>query len=81
MINYLKLERDLLDCAVEINPYKFDTFYPGTKIPVVDQSKILDPNYYFILSWNFQEEIISKMSKFIDGGGKFITPFPNIKVI
>jgi len=81
MINYLKLERDLLDCAVEINPYKFDTFYPGTKIPVVDQSKILDPNYYFILSWNFQEEIISKMSKFIDGGGKFITPFPKIKVI
>ena len=39
MINYLKLESDLLDCAVEINPYKFDTFYPGTKIPVVDQSR------------------------------------------
>jgi 2-polyprenyl-3-methyl-5-hydroxy-6-metoxy-1,4-benzoquinol methylase len=81
MINYLKLERDLLDCAVEINPYKFDTYYPGTKIPVVSQEIVKDPDYYFMLSWNFQDEIISKMSTFTKNGGKFIIPFPNIKII
>jgi hypothetical protein len=81
MINYLKLERDLLDCAVEINPYKFDTYYPGTKIPVVSQEIVKDPDYYFMLSWNFQDEIISKMSTFKKNGGKFIIPFPNIKII
>lgn len=81
MINYLKLEIDLLDCAVEINPYKFDTYYPGTKIPVVNQETVKDPDYYFMLSWNFQDEIISKMSTFVKRGGKFIIPFPNIKII
>jgi 2-polyprenyl-3-methyl-5-hydroxy-6-metoxy-1,4-benzoquinol methylase len=81
MINYLKLERDLLDCAVEINPYKFETYYPGTKIPVVNQETVRDPDYYFMLSWNFQDEIISKMSTFVKRGGKFIIPFPNIKIV
>jgi len=81
MINYLKLDKSYIDCAVEINPYKFDTYYPGTKIPVVSQETVKDPDYYFMLSWNFQDEIISKMSSFTKNGGKFIIPFPNIKII
>ena len=81
MINYLKLDKNYIDCAVEINPYKFDTYYPGTKIPVVSQEIVKDPDYYFMLSWNFQDEIISKMTSFTKNGGKFIMPFPNIKII
>ena len=31
-INFMKLNVDTIDCAVEINENKFDTLYPGTKI-------------------------------------------------
>jgi len=81
MINYLMLDENYIDCAVEINSFKFNTYYPGTRIPVVNQEEIKEPDYYFMLSWNFQNEIISKMSSYVKRGGKFIIPFPNIQII
>ena len=81
LLNFIELDENHLECAVEINPHKFDTFYPGTKIKVLDQSLVQDPDYYLFLSWNFQKEIISKMSSFVEKGGKFIIPFPDVKIL
>ena len=80
-INFMKLDVDTIDCAVEINENKFDTLYPGTKIPVLNQYDVKYPDYYLFLSWNFKDEIISKMKNFIDSGGRFILPFPELKII
>ena len=81
LLNFMELNEKYIDCAVEINPHKFNTLYPGTKIKVLDQSLVIDPDYYLFLSWNFQKEIISKMSKFVEKGGKFIIPFPEPKLL
>ena len=81
IINFLNIDETLLECAVEINPYKFNTYYPGTRIPVVDQNSVSDPDYYFMLSWNFKDEIISKMQDFKEKGGKFIVPSPSVQII
>ena len=80
-INFMKLNVDTIDCAVEINENKFDTLYPGTKIPVLNQYDVKYPDYYLFLSWNFKDEIMSKMKDFIDSGGRFILPFPELKII
>jgi hypothetical protein len=81
LLNYFELNEKNLDCAVEINKHKFNTFYPGTKIPVFNQDDVDDPDYYLFLSWNFKDEIISKMTNYVDKGGKFIVPFPKIEII
>lgn len=81
LLNYFELNEKNLECAVEINKHKFNTFYPGTKIPVLNQDDVKDPDYYLFLSWNFKDEIISKMSNYVDKGGKFIVPFPKIEII
>ena len=80
-INFMELNEKNIDYAVEINKHKFDTYYPGTKIPVVDQKIISHPDYYLFLSWNFKDEIISKMKSFVENGGKFIIPFPKLEII
>ena len=77
----MELKEDIIECSVEINEHKFGTYYPGTKIPVLDQNKIDDPDYYLFLSWNFKDEIISKMGDYVEKGGKFIIPFPNVQII
>ncbi len=81
LINFMELREDIIECAVEINKHKFGTYYPGTRIPVLDQNKTNDPDYYLFLSWNFKDEIISKMDGYVKNGGKFIIPFPNIEII
>jgi hypothetical protein len=80
LLNFMEFNEDILDCAVEVNKHKFNTFYPGTKIPVLNQDEVEDPDYYLFLSWNFKNEIISKMSNYVEKGGKFIIPFPKVEV-
>ncbi len=81
LLHYMELDEKILECAVEINKHKFNTYYPGTKIPVLNQAEVEDPDYYLFLSWNFKNEIISKMSNYVEKGGKFIIPFPKVEVI
>ena len=81
LIHYMEFDETKLKCAVEINKHKFNTYYPGTKIPVLNQADVEDPDYYLFLSWNFKDEIISKMTNYVEKGGKFIIPFPKVEII
>ncbi len=81
LLHYMELDETKLKCAVEINKHKFNTYYPGTKIPVLNQADVEDPDYYLFLSWNFKNEIISKMTNYVEKGGKFIIPFPKVEII
>jgi hypothetical protein len=39
------------------------------------------PDYYLLLSHNFEEEIIKRNKKIIENGVKFIVPFPQIRIV
>lgn len=81
IINFCKLTEKELDCAVEINEYKCQTYYPGTRIPVYHQDKTPAPDVYLLLSWNFKDEILRKIRSFRDRGGKIIVPIPDPELI
>jgi len=76
IINYCKLTSEDIECGVEINPHKFDTYFPGTKIPVYDQNNTPEPDVYLLLAWNFKEEILPKLRSFRDQGGQILVPVP-----
>ena len=75
------ITNSVIDKAVEINPYKVGTYTPGSHIPVVKESKKDVPNYYLMLSHNFEKELINNNKDIIQKGVKFIIPFPEIKII
>ena len=81
IINFCGLTEEEIDCGVEINPHKFNTYFPGTKIPVFDEASKDKPDVYLLLAWNFQEEIFSKMIDFRNQGGKFLIPISNIGLL
>ena len=58
-------------------------FTPGTHIPIKASNHIYlsKPDYIIILAWNYSSHIIKKHDKFFKTGGKFIVPFPKIKII
>lgn len=81
IINYCKLTLNEIDCGVEINPYKCDTYFPGTKIPVYNEKDTLEPDVYLLLAWNFKDEILPKFNSFREKGGKILIPIPEPEFI
>jgi len=65
------------------NIKKHNLYAPGTNIKVLSSNQLLKlmPDYVVIFAWRYSEIIIKKNGKYIDKGGKFITPLPNFKII
>lgn len=83
LINYLKLDQDILDCVVEIKgSYKIGKYIPGTLIPIVDESQLYSkqPDYALILSWHIADELMPKLKE-KGFKGKFIIPLPIPRVV
>jgi hypothetical protein len=81
IINFCNLNENQIDCAVEINPYKFGTYIPGSKIPVLNESEVDKPDVYLLLAWNFANEILPRFASFRELGGQFIIPIPTPTLI
>lgn len=81
LLNYMGIDKNIIDKVVEVNPLKVGKYTPGSHIPVIKESLDDLPDYYLLLSHNFKEEIISKNKNILNKGVKFIIPFPKIEVI
>jgi len=81
LLNYFNIDCSLIDKAVEINEMKIGNYLPGSHIPITKEDENDLPDYYLLLSHNFEEEIIKRNKNIIASGVKFIVPFPNIKVV
>ncbi len=83
LLNYCKIDNEILSFVTEKNPIKLNTFTPGMHIPVYSDESLLEkkPDYAIILAWNFADEIMLNNKKYQDLGGKFIIPIPNPKII
>ena len=73
----------VLDFIVDDNPLKQNRFTPGTHIPIKASNEIYKkkPDLIIILAWNYASHIIKLHKKFKKTKGKFIIPFPKIKIL
>lgn len=81
LLNYEGITNALVEKAVEINPLKVGKILPVTNIPIELETKDSYPDYYLLLSHNFEKEILKKNEDFLNRGGKFILPFPTPRII
>jgi hypothetical protein len=74
---------EYLDFLVDDNPSKHGLFSPGYHLPVYSSEKLNEnkPEYVLLLGWQHQDTIIKRNKRFLDEGGKFIVPLPELKVI
>lgn len=74
---------EFLDFLADDNPAKQGRFSPGLHLPVLPSASLCQrqPDYVVILAWRFAGEIIRKNQAYLDRGGRFIVPVPELKVI
>jgi 2-polyprenyl-3-methyl-5-hydroxy-6-metoxy-1,4-benzoquinol methylase len=64
LINYLKLDKELIDGVTDISPLKVNKFTPLSRIPIYHDNflkKFNEKIYVLILSWNISKILLTKL--------------------
>jgi SAM-dependent methyltransferase len=75
LLNYFQVGPELIECLVEKNTLRKGLVSPGMHIPVVMESELTAlPDIYYVLAWNFRDEILANNQRLIDAGVAFHFP-------
>lgn len=82
LMNYAGVGPDLISFVADRNPAKQGKYLPGSRIPIVDESRLRDakPDYVVILPWNLKVEIMQQLEYIKSWGGQFVTAVPELEV-
>jgi SAM-dependent methyltransferase len=82
LLNFAGVTRLLLPYVVDRNPHKQGQALPGSRIPIVDESRLREtrPDYVLILPWNLRTEIEQQLAYIREWGGRFVVPIPRLVV-
>ncbi len=83
LVNYTGLDDGILDVVVEVSSsHKLGKYIPGTRIPVVDESRLFaeQPAYALLLSWHIADELAQNL-RGKGFRGKFIVPLPEPAIL
>lgn len=75
LLNYFGIGRQYLDCLVEKNELRRGLYSPGQHLPVIMERDVsVPPDVYYVLAWNFKQEILGNHQSLIDAGVEFYFP-------
>lgn len=81
VLNYCGIGPDLLPFVCDSTPEKQGRLTPGSWIPIRPPEAFVPyPDYALLFAWNHAEEIMSKERAFSEGGGRWITYVPEVRV-
>jgi NDP-4-keto-2,6-dideoxyhexose 3-C-methyltransferase len=83
ILQYCKLNHDLIEKATDANPEKWGRKTPGTGIPIVskEEARKDKPDYFLVLPHHFLDEIRRQENDYLRSGGKFIVPLPKFRIV
>ena len=83
LLNACNLTGELIEYVVDRNVHKQGMFMPGVKIPIRPPSDLVSdrPDEVLVLAWNLADEIVQQQQSYLDAGGRFLIPIPELKVV
>lgn len=82
LLNYAGVKPDLLPFVCDAAPAKQGKFMPGSHIPILEPSELLEdrPDFLVILPWNIATEVKQQNSVLAQLGTQFVTAVPNLQI-
>ena len=73
--NYFGIDKGLVECIFDNTPIKQNKLSPGKHIPVLMETDLeTHPDTYFVLAWNFKDEILRRNASLVSSGVEFYFP-------
>ena len=82
-LQYYNLDKKKIPYAAERTPSKWGRYTIGTGIKIIPEKEArnLNPDYFLVTPWSFIKEFVKREKNWLKKGGKFIVPFPKLKII
>ena len=83
LLQYYGITSKLVPFAAERSPDKWKKYTIGTGIKIISEKKarILNPDFFLVTPWAFVKEFKKREVKWRKMGGRFIVPFPKMKIV
>ncbi len=83
LLQFCGLNAKHIPAIADVNEDKYGSYTPGTNIPIISEkeARAMKPDYFFVLPWHFKNGILEREKEFIENGGKFIFPLPEIEIV
>ena len=83
VLQYYGLNNNLIKYAAERSPEKWGKYTIGSGIKIISekQARSLKPDFFFVTPWGFINEFKKREKSWLNKGGKFLVPFPKLKII
>ncbi len=83
ILQYYGLDSTLIKAAAERSPEKWGKYTIGSWIPIVseEEARRAKPDYFLVLPWAFFNEFYEREKDWRAGGGQFIVPLPEFRVV
>ena len=83
ILNYCKINEDLIHFISDTTPLKIGKFSPGRHIPIKSYNYFHEnkPDVAFLFAWNHATEIFAKETHFVSNGGKWLTHVPSVMFV
>jgi hypothetical protein len=83
LLQFCGIDYRLVSFAADKNPMKNGHWTPATHILIFSEefSRICNPDYYLVLPWHFRKEFIDREKDYLEKGGCFIFPLPEVELI
>lgn len=81
VLQFCEFTPDDIPMIGEVNPDKFGSFTPGTKIPIVSEADMhaANPEILMVLPWHFRTNTIKREAAFLAQGGRLLFPLPKLE--
>jgi hypothetical protein len=86
ILNFSKINSNLIPYIAEVNSFKFNKFAPGKNIKIISEAKArkIQPDYFLVLPWHFKNFIIEKEKNIYKDKSKkpkLIFPLPKLNIV
>jgi NDP-4-keto-2,6-dideoxyhexose 3-C-methyltransferase len=83
ILQFCEIDREMVPKAADRNPDKWGRHTLGTGIEIIseEQARAERPDYFLVMPWHFFEEFKERERDFLERGGKFILPLPELRIV
>lgn len=83
LLNAFGLDVSRIPWVADVSPHKQGRYLPGTRQPVVSPDELprTNPEAVLLLPWNITNEVLRRNSAYLNQGGRFIVPIPEVKIV